>query len=1130
MKQLGNFCLTIIALALIVPMIFATGLTEIFEGFVLSTAAAEVTNATDYSDLTANQYMTKVMLNWNYIGADNSYGETPQTTAQFQKEWFTQKSNVSPSSFIYNDLKQNTLFQIGVAEWRVLTYDPSEAYENLLDEVGYYEAILLSILDVQIQDTAFLEAAGNSLNKTIMSLSKSTAQLASAIKKTEIKSSNLKNEKVSDYTESELTRIISEMMQDTDDENAYDLFESTLSNIHVLYTSCTTLEDIIQAVGGYAELAKVNDSIKNVLCVLYETCPSSNQPMKTACQKVYEAVTQQLDDYQRMCFESLDAVFGNVFKQVIGQVIGDMWKIVKEGLCTQLSQSLLTGMKIGQAVGKSISNFCFSTDAVIEQYEAIGALLNFEDVMATTLQKLEKAYKLNESVENADNYIAGLKLMFAMYSLDCDYAYGFSKVAWEKGLCNQIRIWINGQCTSVTEFQTYVRSIQNTVERVAERLTCLEGYRFFYEEDAPRAYEKYFNPPSGEAAVYSKNARKSNYHPMYDIANGNYTVLEYVRNADKTVTVTKCMPYSTGVVTIPKDVAGIAIRTIEASAFQNCSGITKVICPSTLRTIGSKAFYGCTGLASVELNNGLETIGGNAFSGTSLTSITIPKTVKDMDSYYGVDSCLTGINTLKKVVFTEGMERIPDKALYKCTGVTEIVIPGSVKTIGSEAFSGCMALPSIMIPDSVQIIDSKAFSGCTGLTSVIIPGNVQQIRDRAFMNCSELASVVLQDGLETIGGNAFSGTSLTSITIPKTVKDMDSYYGVDSCLTGINTLKKVVFTEGMERIPDKALYKCTGVTEIVIPGSVKTIGSEAFSGCMALPSIMIPDSVQIIDSKAFSGCTALQAVVFADPDGWTVKQVIKDVTNPEANAIDLRQTNVADTWKQINIKHTVTFVANGVTVGTVRFKEGDTSVAEPAVPHLSGYTGAWNEYVLGTADMTVAAVYTPITYTVTFIADGKTVGTTTYTVENQSIKYPLVPEKVNYEGKWQETVLSVGDVEIHAIYTPLKSSETTGDSETATTEEPNTETNPESATDTEPAAGTTIDPVTETEPEATDTATETTVDHRIETDRDVQVTPEEVSTGSDTSPQGDKGCQSVVSICIWILLLSGWLVSKKHSR
>lgn len=69
------------------------------------------------------------------------------------------------------------------------------------------------------------------------------------------------------------------------------------------------------------------------------------------------------------------------------------------------------------------------------------------------------------------------------------------------------------------------------------------------------------------------------------------------------------------------------------------------------------------------------------------------------------------------------------------------------------------------------------------------------------------------------------------------------------------------------------------------------------------------------------------------------------------------------------VTYTVTFVADGVTVADVTYEAGETSIEEPAVPAKDGYTGAWEPYTLNDTNITVNAVYTAIAPTVNNLLD-----------------------------------------------------------------------------------------------------------------------------------------------------------------
>ena len=118
-------------------------------------------------------------------------------------------------------------------------------------------------------------------------------------------------------------------------------------------------------------------------------------------------------------------------------------------------------------------------------------------------------------------------------------------------------------------------------------------------------------------------------------------------------------------------------------------------------------------------------------------------------------------------------------------------------------------------------------------------------------------------------------------------------------------------------------------------------------------------------------------------------------------------------------EYTVTFVADGVTVDTVTYTEGAESITEPEVPAKEHYTGAWEAYTLD-GNVTVNAVYTLTEYTVTFVADGETVAVENYTIEDTEITEPTAPAKDHYTVGWETYELTGGNVTVNAVYTAIE--------------------------------------------------------------------------------------------------------------
>ena len=182
---------------------------------------------------------------------------------------------------------------------------------------------------------------------------------------------------------------------------------------------------------------------------------------------------------------------------------------------------------------------------------------------------------------------------------------------------------------------------------------------------------------------------------------GLFTYRVYVSQIDITGYPTDAV----GAVEIPAMIAGRPVRSILASAFEGCTGLTSVTIPSSVRTIGNVAFRGCTGLTSVTLSTGVTSIGISAFeSCTGLTSIILPSSVTS----------------------------IPEAAFRDCSALASVTLPPSVTSIPEAAFSGCSALTSIPIPPSVSSIGTYAFDECSALTSVSIPSSVSSMAEQLF--------------------------------------------------------------------------------------------------------------------------------------------------------------------------------------------------------------------------------------------------------------------------------------------------------------------------------------------------------------------------------------------------------------
>lgn len=121
------------------------------------------------------------------------------------------------------------------------------------------------------------------------------------------------------------------------------------------------------------------------------------------------------------------------------------------------------------------------------------------------------------------------------------------------------------------------------------------------------------------------------------------------------------------------------------------------------------------------------------------------------------------------------------------------------------------------------------------------------------------------------------------------------------------------------------------------------------------------------------------------------------------------------------IVYTVRFIAFGEIIDEVNYTVINNTITPPAVPELRGFSGEWEEINLTTGDRDIYAVYKLIDYKVTFIADGEIIAVRYYNIEDMKINVPKIPEKDGYTAKWEDFDLSeLNDITVKAEYEPIR--------------------------------------------------------------------------------------------------------------
>ena len=133
-----------------------------------------------------------------------------------------------------------------------------------------------------------------------------------------------------------------------------------------------------------------------------------------------------------------------------------------------------------------------------------------------------------------------------------------------------------------------------------------------------------------------------------------------------------------------------------------------------------------------------------------------------------------------------------------------------------------------------------------------ILNHTSNLAGSAFAHCANLTSVSFNEGFEYLGSYAFSGTGITEVTLPTTLRE--AVYPFEN-----SSVVKAAFTDGTETIPSWVFNRCTTLKEVTVPKSVKTIGTNAFNRCELLTDFTFHEGLEYLGSYAFS-CTGVTEV------------------------------------------------------------------------------------------------------------------------------------------------------------------------------------------------------------------------------------------------------------------------------
>lgn len=530
---------------------------------------------------TIEQYMANVILDNNYSGYLNNYnGSTPQN---YLYNYLLNPELVSLSRIHVDLLQENTQFQSSVVGWKTLSFSPDAILEGNMDEIGYYETILINILNSSI-DSFVLD----SVKKTESTLASITSAVMGVLRTNATIDRDILLSKNWDFFDEDLQLAARNAAIAKCDSlkmtNAY------IDDADMIFKTTVSVIEYCEKITNLEEISNLDQYVYAVLEQLDNECPETNLALKAAISEV-KAVCK--DSFNKTMVEIIDMA-----AQGTTVVAEEGIKLLWSDAIVAISPSIGTGFLLGQLIGTGLSNFLFSTDSTIEKYYVMESLVEFENTMISQVKQAAKNYLSYESNENAKLFLTSLKMLIGAYSLSADYAGDYVEVTKTEGLLNGIKsIFGFG---NEQEFEAYYKTCISQKNNMSVWEDALTNFEFGYSEalaiDNPTLYEEYKTKNTNtneywntkiitvacptDVEIYANNNRVASivsnkiigtapgvvvfvdgdvkhivlpaddtyFVEIYGTDRGsmNYTVSSYVNNSYKRETVFKSIPLETG--------------------------------------------------------------------------------------------------------------------------------------------------------------------------------------------------------------------------------------------------------------------------------------------------------------------------------------------------------------------------------------------------------------------------------------------------------------------------------------------------------------------------------------------------------------------------------------------------------
>ena len=186
----------------------------------------------------------------------------------------------------------------------------------------------------------------------------------------------------------------------------------------------------------------------------------------------------------------------------------------------------------------------------------------------------------------------------------------------------------------------------------------------------------------------------------------------------------------------------LPVKSIGRNSFWNCSGIQKIVLPSTLKQIGYNPFVGCKNIH---------------FESNSKEYVVCDDVLYDKNK--NIIICYPSWKAEGEVNIPDSVIALERGAFSGCDKMTKINLH-NVNLINKSCFTNCLSLQEMYCSDLITYIGEWAFAYCSSLKKVSVSKNTM-IDNNAFANCKpEIEVRKVNDNYVIESDNLYSLTSM----------------------------------------------------------------------------------------------------------------------------------------------------------------------------------------------------------------------------------------------------------------------------------------------------------------------------------------------------------------------------------